>query len=436
MNDNVVISTKEKLSFGFGDFASNLSWQTTMLFLAFYFTDIYGISAAAVGTIFLVSRFFDAFTDPIIGYLSDKTKTRWGRYRPYILFMAIPFGILSYIPYSAPEFANDHKETFALVSYLLLVLGFTLINIPYSSLGNVITRHNESRVSMQGYRFAMTAAAGLIVATCVTPLAEFIGGEDKVMGYRGAMIVMGAIATIFFLLCFFGVRERIVIDENKNLNIRSALRSIFYNKPLLLLTVTMLLSNMMGAVKFGGTLYFVKYQLNAESMSAIYLGAMMLGGVCGGLFAQKFSLHFEKRKLYAFSVFMQALACASIFIVDSYFFILSQFAFGFFFWLMLVPQFSLISDYVDDYAAETGERYDGLAIASCIFVMKTGGAIGGAIMGWVLAYVGYTGTGENTQVAIDGIRYLYGLYPAGLLLLLTIITLFVLPKPKVLEQNM
>ncbi|MFC0309504.1 MFS transporter [Gallibacterium trehalosifermentans] len=433
-NENVVISTKEKVAFGFGDFASNLSWQTTMLFLAFYFTDIYGISAAAVGTIFLVSRFFDAFTDPIIGYLADKTKTRWGRYRPYILFMAVPFGILSYIPYSAPEFANEYKETFALISYLLLVLGFTMINIPYSSLGNVITRNNESRISMQSYRFAMTAAAGLIVSIGVSPLAELIGGMDKVAGYRGAMIVMGGIAAIFFLLCFLGVRERINIDSHIKLNFRSAFRSIFRNKALLLLTLTMLLSNMMGAVKFGGTLYFVKYLLNAENMSAVYLGAMMFGGVCGGLFAQKASHYFNKLHLYAFSTLMQAVACVSIFVVNSQLFIFSQFAFGFFFWLMLIPQFSLISDYVDDYAEKENVRYDGFAIASCIFVMKTGGALGGAIMGWILGIAGYTGTAENSQSALNAIQYLYGLYPTVLLCLLTLVILFLLPKPMILNK--
>lgn len=225
------------------------------------------------------------------------------------------------------------------------------------------------------------------------------------------------------------MRERITV--HKQLNLRSGVQSILRNKPLLLLMVTMVLSSMMGAVKFGGTLYFVKYQLNAENMSAIYLGAMMLGGVFGGFFAQKISHYFNKCNLYAFSIFMQALACASIFIANSYVFVISQFAFGFFFWLMLIPQFSLISDYVDDYAEKTGERYDGLAIASCIFILKAGNAVGGAIMGWILGAAGYTGTGENSQTALDAIQYLYGGYTSVLLFILTAVILFLLPVPKV-----
>jgi len=434
MSNSMIISTREKISFGLGDFASNLSWQTTMMFLAFYFTDIYGISAAAVGTIFLVSRMVDALTDPVLGYITDRTKTRWGSYRPYILFMAIPFGIMSYIPYSAPTFADNHKEMFALFSYLILIIGFTAINIPYSSLGNVITSDNKSRVSMQGYRFSMTAAAGLLISLSVAPLAAYLGGDDVVKGYRGAMLVMGGIATVFFLICFMGVKERIKVSPDKELNIKSAIKSIFNNKPLLLLTVTMLLTNMMGAVKFGGAMYYVKHYLNQESMAYMFLGAMMLGGVFGALCAGKANQYLNKCHLYASCCFLQGIACLSVtfWSIDSsiYLFILSQFAFGFFFQMMLVPQFSLISDYVDEHSKKTGERYDGLAVSGCIFVMKTGGAIGGAIMGWILAMSGYNGTGENTDIAINTIGMLYGFYPTLLLFILTAVIYFLLPDFK------
>ena len=431
MKNDMVISTKEKLAFASGDFASSLSWQTTMMFLAFYFTDVYGVSAAMVGTIFLISRFVDAFSDPFIGYMADKTDTRWGKYRPYILFMAIPFGLISYIPYSAPAFADNYKEIFALISYIILIIGYTAINIPYCSMANVITNDNDSRVSMQGYRFALTALGGLIVATTVAPLADYLGGDDVVTGYRGAMLVMGGAATICFIYCFLGVKERVKPIDNGNQNIRKGLKSVLKNKPLMVLCLTMLCTNIMGAVKFGGAMYYLKYYLDAEAMSAYFLGAIMLGGIFGALSANKISQYIEKSKMYALCCSLQAVACISVVVwpSDSFMlFLFSQFMFGYFFQMMLIPQFSLISDYVDEYEKSSGQRYDGLSVSTCLFVLKAGGALGGALMGWILAWGGYSGTGENDQRAIDTIANLYAWYPTIVLMVVALIAFFFLPR--------
>ena len=170
-----MLSVREKVAYGLGDTASNIVFQSVMLFLSFFYTDIFGISPAVVGTLFLAVRLLDAVTDPLMGALTDRTNTRYGKFRPYLLWMAIPFGVISVMAFTTPDFSEQGKIIYALLTYGLLMLAYTAINIPYSALGGVLTADPKERVSVQSYRFVFGMLGGLLVTALTLPLVEFWG---------------------------------------------------------------------------------------------------------------------------------------------------------------------------------------------------------------------------------------------------------------------
>ncbi len=172
------LSLKEKLGYATGDFASNLFWQPFTIFLLYYYTDIFGLSAAAVGTMFLITRIWDTFFDPLVGIMADRTQTRWGKFRPYILFFAIPFGIVGALTYLAPDLSQGGKLFFAYVTYTLMMMIYSLINVPYSALLGVISPNPHERESASSYKFAFAFLAGIIIQAATLPLVDYLGKED------------------------------------------------------------------------------------------------------------------------------------------------------------------------------------------------------------------------------------------------------------------
>ena len=179
-----MVSAKEKIAYGLGDTASNFIFQTVMLFLTFYYTDVVGLSAAAVGSMFLLVRIFDAITDPLMGSLADRTRTRWGSYRPYLLWLALPFALCSVLAFTSPQWLPENgKLIYAFATYALLMLMYTAINIPYSALGGVMSAESSERVSIQSYRFVFAMAGGLLVTSFMLPLVEWLGEGKEALGY-------------------------------------------------------------------------------------------------------------------------------------------------------------------------------------------------------------------------------------------------------------
>ncbi|MDP5205902.1 glycoside-pentoside-hexuronide (GPH):cation symporter, partial [Alishewanella sp. SMS9] len=201
-----MLSKKEKIAYGLGDTASNIIFQTVMLFLTFFYTDIFGISPAIVGSMFLLVRIIDAVTDPLMGALADNTKSRHGKYRPYLLWLALPFAFCSVLAFTTPDFSENGKVWYAFATYTLLMLAYTAINIPYSALGGVLTADPNERVSVQTYRFIFGMLGGLLVTACTLPLVEYFGQGDQARGYQWTIAAMSLLGMILFLLCFAGTR--------------------------------------------------------------------------------------------------------------------------------------------------------------------------------------------------------------------------------------
>ncbi|CAM5184536.1 MFS transporter [Alishewanella longhuensis] len=204
-----MLTKKEKMAYGLGDTASNIIFQTVMLFLTFFYTDIFGISPAVVGTLFLVVRIIDAITDPLMGALADKTQSRFGQYRPYLLYLALPFGLISVLAFTTPDLSPTGKMWYAFTTYTLLMLAYTAINIPYSALGGALTADPSERVSVQSYRFVFGMLGGLLVTACTLPLVAWFGQGDQAKGYQLTIAAMSLLGVVLFVLCFLGTRERV-----------------------------------------------------------------------------------------------------------------------------------------------------------------------------------------------------------------------------------
>ena len=411
-----MLSVKEKLAYGLGDTASNLIFQTVMLFLTWYYTDIVGISPAFVGTMFLIVRLMDAVTDPMMGILADRTRTRFGSYRPYLLWLAIPFGLVSVLAFSAPELTETGKQVWAFATYTLLMLTYTAINIPYSAMGGVLSTDARERVSIQSYRFVFGMLGGLIVALLTLPLVNWLGGGDKALGYQRTMILLSVTGTVMFLLCFAGTKERLPPANALMLSIRQQLTLLWKNDQwrVLCLVAVFLLTGLI--LRNTLVIYYVSYYLEREDLVTLFVTCGMVGNIAGCLFSWKVAALVSKDRAYRGLHYLAATFCFASFFVP-----------GDKAWLALVLHvlwcvslqmttpllWAKIADTVDYGEWQSGYRLTGVTYSTVIFFIKLGLAIGGAMAGWLLAAYGYQPDIEQSESVKSGIAQLFSLYPAA-----------------------
>lgn len=204
-----ILSVKEKIGYGMGDAASHIIFDNVMLYMMFFYTDIFGIPAGFVGTMFLLARALDAISDPCMGLLADRTRSRWGKFRPWVLFGALPFGIVCVLAYSTPDLSLNGKMIYAAITYTLLTLLYTVVNIPYCALGGVITNDPTQRISLQSWRFVLATAGGMLSTVLMMPLVKLIGGENKALGFQGGIAALSVVAFLMLAFCFFTTKERV-----------------------------------------------------------------------------------------------------------------------------------------------------------------------------------------------------------------------------------
>ncbi|RUO20865.1 MFS transporter [Aliidiomarina iranensis] len=410
-----MIARKEKIAYGFGDTASNLIFQTVMLFLAFFYTDIFGISAATVGTMFLVVRLLDAVTDPLMGYLADNTRSRFGQFRPYLIWLVIPFAVCSILAFTTPDLGDTGKVIYAYVTYTLLMLAYTAINIPYSALGGAITSDPQERVSIQSYRFVFGMLGGLIVTLLTLPLVNFFGNGDRALGYQLTIAAMSAVGVLLFVLCFLGTKERVHPPADQQLRFRAALASVWKNPAMRTLAVVAVLLLCGIAIKNTLAIFYVKYYLGREELITPFVSLGMVGNIIGCALAAPLVRYVDKVKAYkALQIIAAVFSLAAFWIGPEQ--IVLAFVF-YFFWCfflqMATPMlWAKIADTVDLGQRSSGVRATGLVYASVVFFIKIGIAIGGAIAGWWLALSGYEPNQEQTEATRLGILFAFTVLPA------------------------
>ena len=409
-----MLSKKEKIAYGLGDTASNIIFQTVMLFLTFFYTDIFGISPAVVGTLFLVVRVIDAVTDPIMGALTDATHTKYGSYRPYLLWLAIPFAVISVITFTTPEMDDANKIIYAFVTYTLLMLVYTAINIPYSALGGVLSGNPNERVSIQSYRFVFGMLGGLLVTSCTLPLVTWFGNGNNEMGYQLTMLVMSCLGVVLFLICFRYTKERVSNPPHK-LSLKTQLHVLWQNQPFKILCMAALVLLTSMVLRTTLAIYYVKYVLGKEDLITEFVTLGMIGNILGCACAQPLSKRLDKKAAYVYLQYISAiLSCIAFFVPNEH--VLLAFLVYFlwcFFTQMATPLlWAKMADTIDYGVWQNGRRLTGLVYASIVFFIKLGLALGGAIAGWLLAYYQYQANVELSEATKNGILTSFTLYPA------------------------
>ena len=420
------LSFKEKVGYGLGDTASHFVWDMVGFWILIFYTDTFGISAAAAGTIMLIARFWDMASDPIMGIISDRTKTRWGKFRPYILWMALPYSILAVLTFTTPDFDATGKVIWAGTTYFLLMTVFTAINLPYSSLGAVMTANSYERAGLNSYRFIFAFAGQLIVSGTALTLAKYFGNGNDAKGYQITLILFSVISFILFMITFSTTKERIQPSKEQKESLKEDFRNLFKNGPWVILFVVGIISFIMFALQNLSIAYYFKYYIGKEESVQLF----NISGTIALIVAIPFSKHlakkFGKRNVYLFSSLISGLFFMALYlpgekdIITIYVInILAKMSFA-----PAVPLlWTMLADTADYSEWKTGRRATGLVFSAATFAQKAGWGIGGALAGWLLVLFNFTPNVIQTPTSITGIKLMVSVIP-GILYMSCAIFLF------------
>ena len=409
------LSVREKAGYALGDTAANLIFQTMVMFQLVFYTDTFGITAAAAGTLLVVVRVWDAIFDPIMGVLADRTNTRWGKFRPWVLWTAIPFGIMGFLTFVTPNFDPSGKLVYAYVTYIVLMMVYSANNLPYSALSGVMTGDLGERTSLSSYRFVFAMIAALIVQGLALPMVHYFGGNDSARGYQMTMGIFSALAVIFFFVTFASTRERIQPAPDQKASIRQHFTDLLTNGPWKAMFALTLVLFLTLAMRGSAVLYYFRYYVGDESLFSLFNVLGTCATIIGIFFSKGLAMKYGKRNLFigglAFTVLFTASfavlsprATVLIFAME----ILRQFAYGFTIPLL----WAMMADVADYSEWKNRRRATGIVFSAIVFALKAGLGFGGAITGYVLSLYGYVPNAAQTPETLDGIRLTMSIYPA------------------------
>lgn len=413
----------ENVGFALGDTASNFFFQTFNIFLLYYYTDVFGIDAAVAGTMFLLTRLWDAVNDPIMGIICDRTRTRWGKYRPWLLWVSVPYGIFGYLIFANPPLEGAAKIVYAYFTYSMMMMAYTAINVPYSSLMGVLSPSSHARTVASNFRFAGAYGGGLLISMYVRGLVERLGGGDELRGFQHTMGLFAVASVVLFWITFLSTRERVQPPEGQRQDIREELGELVRNRPWVILFFAALFSTTFIAVRDSVTLHYFKYVVGAGG-DPVFLGMdrvslflslgrlmMMLGVLCVGFLIRRV----DKKPLSAALTFGTA-ACwfAFYFVPPGYYgLMLALNAAGSF---MMGPTSALVwsmyGDVADYGESRFGRRSTGLIHSASLFSLKTGTMIAGFLGGHLLAGFGFVANRAQSESTLRGILLMFSVIPA------------------------
>lgn len=417
----------EKLGYGVGDTASNFFFHTFNILLLGYYTDVFGLAAAAVGTMFLVTKLFDATTDLIMGMIADRTKTRMGKFRPFILWFAIPYGVIGYSMFANPDLSDSGKLIYAYATYSLMMLVYTAINVPYSSLLGVISPNSDERTTVSTYRFVCAFGAQFLISAFVLPLRDVLGGGDEGRGYALTMALFAVASILLWLVTFFTTRERVAPPPEQKVDLANDLGVVLRNGAWIVLVFVAVLTLTNVGVRGGATYFYVKYYI-ADSSSMVFWifdrtsVAWLSGGLAmliGTFLTKPLTNRFDKRRLMIWLTGLNGLFMLSIFLVrpDQYWLMI---ALGFVGTVIVGPTpaivWSMYADVADFGEWKFGRRTTGLVFSGLLFSQKMGLAFGAGLSGWILGWFGFTSGAVQSDSTQLGIRLMFTVFP-GLLTL-------------------
>jgi GPH family glycoside/pentoside/hexuronide:cation symporter len=417
------ISLKEKIGYSLGDAASNFYWKTFEFFVVIFYTDVFGISAAAVGAMLLITRIADAVADPVMGSIADGTKTRWGHFRPYLLWGAIPLAVAGVLTFTTPNLGGGAKLVYAYVTYSSLMFIYTAVNIPYSALMGVISSNSQERTSISSIRFIGAFTAGMFVQFFTLPLVRFFGHGSDTRGWQLTMVLYGALAILLLLLCFSSTRERVTPPPQQDANIWHDLCALFGSQPWLVLVGVLLLTLAAFAVKGSATTYYFKYFVKREDLLGWFLLSNGLAFVAAVWMTSFLAKRIGKKILFMLALGLGGLVIGLFWFagpMDHRFMFVLQIASSFIIGFNSPLVFAMFADTADHAEWRTGRRNTGLVFASAIFATKIGFALGAWILGLILTFFGYVANVAQTGSSLHGIILSMSWIPCVMLVLASI----------------
>lgn len=421
----------ERLAYGFGDFGCNIIYTAMSAFLLFYYTDYAGVSAFAVGTIMMVSRLFDGVSDIIMGVIVDRTKSKYGKARPWILRMCIPFAISGVLLFSVPtSWAETPKLIYVFITYnLVSSVVYTAINVPYSALNALMTQNPYERSVLSIFRNLLATAGTLTINIFTLPLVEFFG--NNALAWTKTFFIFGIVAIIAFLYTFWGTSERVKSvaqlqsTENNDVPVLVGIKALFKNKYWIMMTGMLALFFLMYAINGGSTVYYAKDILGDKNLVGTINGIFNIVQICGMFFIAMMIKKFGKRNIFALGLVLDIIGmlilnysngAMSLIIISSIIRGLGNACGGATMWAM-------VSDTIDYGEWKTGYRTEGLVNSACSFGWKIGNGIGSALLGLILEAGGYVGTAiTQTETALFSIEICFiwipiAIYVIGLVIM-------------------
>ncbi|WP_442890069.1 MFS transporter [Congregicoccus parvus] len=436
------LKLREKLAYGFGDLASVLYWQTFMLYFTFFYTDVFVIPAAAASTMFLVSRVWDGINDPLMGIVADRTETRWGKFRPYLLWMCVPFAVMGVLTFTTPDFGPTGKLVWAYATFIGLMMLYTAVNIPYTALLGVITPDPAERTSVSSIKFMFAFGAGFIVSASLLPMVSALGGGDDAKGWSLSFVVYGIAAVVFFLIAFAGTRERVRPPRTQKPSIKRDLSELVTNVPWLLLLATTMAWVLFVAVRSSVTVHYFKYYVGTQDLVLPFLGAKtytfewivsafntigQAASLVGVLLVSWFARQVGKKNAFI-------ILFASGVVLTAAFFWLKPEQVLLMFVLQIVSSltsgplcvllWAMYADSADYGEWKRGRRTTGLVFSASTMSQKFGWAFGAFVSLQLMAQLGFAPNVDQTPDTLRGLLLLMSLIPAVFGILSIVIVCF------------
>jgi GPH family glycoside/pentoside/hexuronide:cation symporter len=410
------LAWREKLAYGVADMGFNFYWTNVATFLLIFYTDTFGISAAAAATMMSTVKIVNAFTDPMIGAAADRTSTRFGKFRPWLVWMSIPLAGAAILTYTTPDLEGDAKLAWAYGTYLLMMVCYTCVNIPYNALSGVMTAEPQQRSTINGLRFIFAFAGSTIVTAATPSLVKWLGAGDDVRGWQLTMLAWGAAATLMFLLTFLGTRERIAPPPGQHSNVMRDVRDLAGNRPWIVLFVLSLVIMVTITLRTASAAYYFKYVVGSPELMAGFVPTYMMAAAVGAAITPLLTRLADKKNLMIALMSTTAVLSAAFYIVPpdqvKLMFVL-QALLG----LVLGPKsplaFAMLADTADFNEWRTGRRATAMTFAAATFSQKLGTALAVATIGSVFTALGYVPNAVQNGGSLAGIVALMSLIPAG-----------------------
>jgi GPH family glycoside/pentoside/hexuronide:cation symporter len=445
------VTLREKIGYGFGDAASSMFWKIFSFYLAIFYTDVFGISAVAAGTMLLVTRIWDTAIDPVMGVIGDRTTTRWGKFRPYLLWVAIPFGIIGVLLFTTPDFGTTGKLIYAYVTYTIMMMAYTAINVPYASLLGVMTSNTNDRTTLASYRMVFAFGGSLLVVAIYQPLVDmFKKGVEITTAYQLAMVVIGIIAVGFFFLTFLWTRERITPPKSQQNSLKDDVKNLLQNVPWFILLGAGVMTLIFNSVRDGVAMYYFKYYIVDDTavalskmtftFSTLYFLLGQAFNMVGVIMAKPISAKLGKRKTFMYAMFGAAILSSLFYFCNKenvvFVYVLQAFT-SFCAGIIFPLLWSMYADTADYSEWKTGRRATGLVFSASSMSQKLGWTLGGSVTLWLLGFYGFQANVDQTPETIHGIKYMISIIPAiGALVSGCFIYFYKLDDKKVKEIEM